>query len=54
MLIQFPFTCSPQAGVAVNSHLPLLQCERHHLHNVQNSGEVGHSIVAPAKIVEID
>lgn len=49
-----PFTCSSQASVAVNSHLPLLHGKRHHLDNVQNGREVGHSVVAPAEIVEID
>lgn len=48
------FTCSSQASVAVNSHLPLLHGKRHHLDNVQNGSQVGHSVVAPAEIVEID
>lgn len=47
-------TCSAEASVTVNCYLPLLHCEGHDLHHVQHSGEVGHSIVTPAKIVEIN
>lgn len=48
------FTCSSKTSVAVDRYLSLLQCEGHDLHHVQNSGEVGYSIVIPTKIVEIN
>ena len=40
--------------MTVDGYLSLLQCEGHDLHHVQNSGEVGHSIVTPSKIIEIN
>lgn len=47
-------TCSPEPCVAVDRHLSLLQSKGHHLHHVQHSGEVGHAVVTPAKIVKIN
>lgn len=46
-------TCSSETSVTVDRYLSLLQREGHDLHHVQNSGEVGHSVVAPAEVVEI-
>lgn len=40
--------------MAVNGHLPLLQCEGHHLHYVQDGSEVRHSVITPTEIVEIN
>lgn len=52
--VPYKSTCSAETSVTVDCYLSLLQCEGHDLHHVQNSGEVGHSIVIPAIIVEIN
>lgn len=52
--ISYKSTCSAETGVTVDCYLSFLQCEGHDLHHIQQSGEVGHSIVTPAKIVEIN
>lgn len=54
LLYTFPqkSTCSAEASVTVDRYFSLLQCKSHHLHHVQHCGEVGHSVVTPAVIIE--
>lgn len=47
-------TCSAETSVTVDRDLPLLQGEGHDLHHVQHRRQVGHPVVAPAEIVEIN
>lgn len=52
--IPYKCTCPSETSVAVDGYLPLLQCEGHDLHHVQDSGKVGHSVVTPTKIVKVN
>ena len=53
LFLSYFSTCSSETSVAVDRYFPLLHREHHDFHHVKYVCVVGHTIVFPAKIVEI-